>query len=215
MDRKIFLCLIALLLFYIPLIARNDVRIEIFRGCEIAPYTQQIVELCNAIYREPPYLYNGEDEEYTAYIESYSQSNDAIICLAFDNEKAVGLAIATPMLKTRDLYKKTLLEHGYELDSLFYLGEFGLNSNYHNCGIEEAIYYKIENLVRKADAYSMICLWEIEDLYQKNFEDTPGHDFWNKLGFLRHREVNFEISWTNIGDSKESTHLAVYSIKIL
>lgn len=58
MARKIFLCFIALFPFFIPLTAHDNVRIEIFRGREIAPYIQQIVELCDAIYREPPYLYN-------------------------------------------------------------------------------------------------------------------------------------------------------------
>ena len=203
-------------LFFIPLAAQNNIRIETFRGTETAPYIQDIVKLCNAIYREPPYLYNGDDEEYTAYIESLSQANDVVICLVFDGEKAVGLSIGRPLIQTRGPYKETLVEHGYDLNQFFYLGEFGLLSGYRDCRIEEAMYLEIEKAAFVDGAFDMICVWDIVDPNQFSSDTCFVEDyFWKKLGFVQHPELNFQIVWINIGDTQESSHLAVYSIKEL
>ena len=197
------LCIFALAVgFFTHGMANETIRIETFKGNEIAPHIQGIVKLCDRIYREPPYLYNGDDADYTDYIESYSQVNEAIICLAFDGKEAIGLGIGTPMLKTREFYQQTLIEHGYDLSQLFYLGEFGLKPGYHGLGIEETILLEIENFAKKTGAFSAMCIWEL---------DNSKHEILKKMGFIRHAELNFQIFWTNIGDELESAHLAVYS----
>lgn len=213
MIRCLFSCFftLAALCLFMPLMAKDNIKIETFRGAEIAPHIKEVIKLCDSIYREYPYLYNGDDAEYTAYIESYSQSNDAITCLAFDGKNAVGLAIGIPMSKTRDLYKQTLMEHGIDLDKMFYLGEFGVKSEYRNNGIEEKMYLEIENFAKQAGSFNMIGLWEIQGA--KTPSEISKDEFWKKMGFMRRPDLHFDILWTNIGDSKESTHLAVYSIK--
>jgi len=196
--------------------AMGAIRVETFQGEEIAPYTNEIVQLCNKIYREYPYLYNGEDAGYESYLESYSQSKEAIICLAFADEKAVGIAAGIPMSQRRNRYDQTLLEHGYDPDALFYLGEFGLKPEYQGRGIEEVMYQSIEDFARKNRNLTTICFWEIAnslDLSQRHSGYLPKEDFWKKLGFIRHPELNFVIFWTNINESQDSPHSAVYWLK--
>jgi GNAT superfamily N-acetyltransferase len=196
----------------------NTIKVETFHGKEISSHTQQIINLCNMIYREYPYLYNGDDADYTSYLESLSQLNDAIICLAFDDKKAVGLAIGIPMSETRDVYKPPLIKQGYDLNSVFYLGEFGLKPEYRGQGIEEAMYRKIEDFAKKSGKFNTLCLWEIDNSsnsQQQPLGYIPRDDFWKNLNFVRHQDLNFVLFWQNINDNHETPHLAVYSIKKL
>ena len=190
-------------------------RLEILHGREITPYVKEIVQFINKIYREYPYFYNGNDAGYESYLESYPNLGDVIVCLAFVENEVIGIAAGLPMPK-RDVYQETLLEHGYNLNTLFYLGEFGLKPEYRGQGIELTMYQTIEDFARKSGPFKMICFWEIEgglNSEQKGY--FPGDNFWKQLGFVRHPELNFHIFWTNIGETTESPHKAVYWLKNL
>lgn len=219
MPYRVFSIFFGFIFFsFLSLTAKDSVRLETLRGAEIAPHIREIVDLCGMIYSEYPYLYNGEDVDYTSYLESYAESNDAVICFAFDGDKAIGFAAGIPMSKSRDLYKQTLLENGYDIDALFYLGEFGLKPEYRWHGIEEAMYQEIENYARKGGCFETICIWEIDDTINTQ-QKPPGYiskdRLWNKLGLVQRPLLHFQMFWTNINDTMESPHLAVYWTKNL
>jgi GNAT superfamily N-acetyltransferase len=189
--------------------------LEVLHGQEIAPCVKEIVQFVNKIYRNYPYLYNGDDAGYEAYLESFPNLDDVTVCLAFAGAEVVGIAVGLPMPE-RDVYQETLLEHGYDLKELFYLGEFGLKPEYQGQGIELTMYQNIEHAANKKGQFKKICFWEIEGpLGQATPSYFPRDDFWKQLGFIRHPELNFQIFWTNIGDTSESAHKAVYWMKNL
>lgn len=194
------------------------IRVEMLQGIEIAPYIPDIVQLCHQMYREYPYLYDGKDADYEAYLQAYADSNEAVICLVFNGKKAIGLAIGMPMTITRDHYKQPLLDLGYDLNSFFYLGEFVLDPSYRGQGYEVMMYQQVENAVRKKDCYKTICMWEVDDSLnpsQRPLEYVPNNSLWEKIGFTQHPELFFIALWTNINESRESPHLAVYWMKQL
>lgn len=198
--------------------AGQSIHVETFQGKDIAVHSQEIVNLCNQIYREYPYFYNGDDAEYTAYLKTYSQSENAVITLAFDGDIVVGLAAGIPMTDTREFYQQTLKDHRFDLLSIFYLGEFGLHPAYKDQGIEEAMYQTIEDFARHDGRFKAVYVWELDkpaDSELKPAGFLPRDDFWENLGFKKHPRLEFEILWTNIGDDVESSHRAVYSIKNL
>ena len=123
-------------------------KLEVFHDHEIAPYVKEIVQFVNKIYRNYPYFYNGDDAGYEAYLESFPNLGDVTVCLAFEGEEVVGIAVGLPMPK-RHVYQETLLEHGYDLKELFYLGEFGLKPEYQGQDIELIMYQNIESVANK------------------------------------------------------------------
>ena len=217
-ERRFFSIFFGIIFIsFIPLTAKDGIRIETYRASEIQPHIKDIVNICNHIYREYPYLYNGEHAGYQSYLESYSQRDHSIICCAYDGSKVIGFAAGIPMVETKDLYKETLLENGYRLENLFYLGEFGLEPQYRWQGIEEALYDKIESHARRK-GFETICLWELDDSAHTQYrpqEYIPKDELLNKLGFVSKPYLNFQIFWTNIDELQESAHLAVYWTKTL
>ena len=155
---------------------------------------------------EYPYLYNGDDAGYEEYLESYCKVKGAIVCLAFDTDKVIGLATGMPMQETREIYQQTFLKNGYDLESLYYLGEFGVQKEYQGRGVEEALYAEIAAVAQ--DRSKKLCLWELSSDLPRGY--IPNSTFWEKIGFIHHPELYFTIVWTNIGDAIESEHLAEY-----
>ncbi len=193
----------------------KKIKLEILHGHEIAPHVKEIVQFVNKVYRNYPYFYNGDDAGYEAYLESFPNLGNVVVCLAFEVKEIVGIAVGLPMPK-RNVYQKPLLEHDYDLKELFYLGEFGLKPELQGKGIELTMYQNIENVANKSGQFKKICFWEIENtLGQKATSYFPKDNFWKQLNFIWHPELNFQIFWTNIGDTKESAHKAVYWMKNL
>lgn len=199
-----------LFFFFLTTVSSLFCEEELFQSKEIIPHASKVIELCHMIYQEAPYHYRGDDVEYESYLKSYSQAKDAVTVLSFDQGRAIGLGIGIPMLETRELYKKPLLQAGYPLNDLFYIGEFGLQREYRNKGIEEEMLKKIETFAKQHE-YKTLCLWEIED----TSTSIPKDDFWKRMGFVLHPELNFLIYWKDSGNTYETPHLAVYRIKEL
>lgn len=198
------------------LTAHEAVQVKTFEGPAITQHLDEIARLNNQIYREYPYLYNGEDAEYSSYLKSYAQTENSLVCIAYDHGKAVGLAAAMPLAKSRDFYSTPFSENGYNVQQIFYLGEFGLAPQFQGHGITDAMYQKIQDFA-KAKGYETVSLWELNNPSptQKPAGYIPREDFWKKLGFIQHPELNFTISWTNINETEESPHKAIYWLKKL
>ncbi len=193
----------------------EDLRVETFRGAEIAPHIEDVVRLSNRIYREYPYCYNGESRSYEEYLESYATSDGVMICIAYQGKEAVGLAAGLPLQENRDLYKPPLEEHGYDLKSIFYIGEFGLEPRYQGEGVERTMYEKLARFAKEG-GFKAIALWELDDASNQAERPQgyiPREQFWEELGFIRHPKLAFRIDWINIGETTESSHLAIYWIK--
>lgn len=188
----------------------QSIRIELFKGNEIQPHIQNVVKLCHKIYESAPYFYKGDDAEYEDYLNSYSQTDNAVTCLVFNGERAIGLGVGLPLSESRDFYKFPLLKAGFEPDNLFYIGEFGLDSSLQDLGIEEMMYLEIENFAKHHN-YHEFCIWEIQD--PANTAYNPIDEFWNELGFVTHPEINFHLSWVDIGKTEPTSHKAIYKIK--
>lgn len=210
MKSIILLCCVFCLSFS-PSIFSETINYEVLRGQEIESRMPEIIELCDTIYRQYPYLYNGDNEGYADYIKSYSNCPNSVVVLTFSNNQAIGIATGMPMEDTREYYLLPFRNHQIDISSFFYLGEFGFKPESHHSGIAFEMYQLFEETVKEQQKYSTIAFWEI--LNPMKCEEL--HEAYRTAGFLYHPELNFELWWQNIGDSIESPHQCQYWLKSL
>lgn len=194
-----------ILLFFTSLAA--DVHIETLKGKEIASKIEPVTQYIDQLYREPPFLYAGNDQEYKAYLLEFSNDPEAYLNLVLDNQKIVGVALGIPLSHSRDLYKHPFKD----VKGIYYIGEFGLNMPYRGKGLEESLLRKLESEA-KNKGYHTLAIWELDKSPSDKSPLLP-FSFWEKEGYLQHPELSFDISWTNIGEEKESEHKAIYWLK--
>lgn len=184
-------------------------KIETYKGKEIASKIDPIIQYINTIYREPPFLYNGQDADYKTYLNEYANDPDAYLNVVMDNNTLVGLSLGMPLSRSRDLYKLPFKQ----VDGIYYAGEFGLNPSYQGKGLENELIKWLEKEA-KSKGYDTMAFWELDSSPSKKSPLLP-FAFWEKQGYKHHPELGFKISWTNIGEDKESEHTAVYWLKKL
>lgn len=192
-------------------ISGENIKYEILQGEKIQSRLSEIIILCDTIYRQYPYLYNGDDAGYTEYVRSYSASPNSVVILAFANDEAIGIAMGMPMKETREYYTAPFTAHYMDVNDIFYLGEFGIKPEHHQLGISFDMYRQFEEIVRATQKFSTIAFWEI--LNPMKCEEL--HQAYRATGFSYHPELSFELWWQNIGETNESAHLAQYWIKSL
>jgi hypothetical protein len=190
------LCLLPALL-----LADNGLRFQRFRGHELAGHVDEIVQLSHAIYREAPYFYDGSDAGYEQYLRSYGDLEESILCLAYDGENAIGLALGLPLISTRLSYIEPFDDSDPE--NLFYLGEFGLLPDYRSEEAELQLYREWELSVKEGGRFPYVVMWML-------LTDSP---FSERAGFIRTFYPAFVISWVHAGELEESDHFAEYWIK--
>lgn len=191
----------------------EDIRVETFRDGQMAPYINEITDICNVIYKEYPYLYERTPEEYKCSFDLYAESNSSIICIAFDGKKVCGIAIGMPMSEyKREQYQYPFIRRGDNLACIFYIGELGVLPEYRGKGIAKQMYQALEDQVKKEKRYKAIAISQINTSLDHP-SLTPALKFWEKQGFVKHPELTFQVFWKNINSNQETPHGMVYWVK--
>jgi len=199
------------IILFLPFLL-SALEIKMVTSREIVPYTELLAGLCNSFFSEAPYFYAGTDSDYAEYLNSYAESKNGVMALALDEGRPIGLALGIPMSETWSKYQQPFKEHGYDLSTLFYLGEIVLTPAYQNQGLENQLYLKIENYAKSLGSKT-ITYMSIELPQQSLKEIQSLNTPWIEQGFKRHEELAFDNFWTDIGHSEKTPHKMVFWLK--
>lgn len=193
---------------------KSSVQLQVLKGSEIQPYIDTLAELRLLIFREYPYLYEGNIQEERNYLKMYYQSKNSFVILALDKGKPVGTATGVPFDKTPKEFRETFAKNGIPIEGIFYSGELILLKEYRNKGLGSRLYEELEKLV--SGKYEKIAICEVikakKDPKQPK-DYVPSDRFWSKKGFIRHPQLAMYTSWKEIGGRKKIRHTLVFSLK--
>ena len=74
------------------------------------------------VFRDFPYLYDGDAAYEARYLSTYIEAPDSIIVLAFDGAKAVGASTGVPLKHETTEVKQPFVEAGFDTECIFYCG---------------------------------------------------------------------------------------------
>lgn len=195
----------------------GKLHVEAYKGQEIAPYSKDIVQLSNTLFKGYPYFYNGNDGEYTEHLQSYAQSKNGIISIAFDGDKIVGVATGIPLSEAWDKYQKPFQQRGDDVKKIYYLGELLVLPEYTGKGLGQQMAKEVEKFA-KEKGFQTITAQVIDEKSLKEPAPTGHYSMTNvlqKLGYQERPEINMESMWTNVNADKETSHKMVYWTKSL
>ncbi len=170
-----------------------------------------------SIFRDFPYLYEGDADYEENYLSTYLASPDSFLALVFDKEKVVGATTAIPLLQETEEFKKPFLEHGDDLSKIFYFGESLLASAYRGRGLGVRFFEEREKQAKKYGAtLATFCAVERPiDHPLKPAGYKPLHEFWRKRGYERRAELHTKYAWKDLGETQESYKPMVFWTKQL
>jgi GNAT superfamily N-acetyltransferase len=191
---------------------------RVVTGPDIGKYIDQLGQLRIEVFREFPYLYDGDPEYEQAYLQRYAGSPDSIAILIFDGEKIAGASTGLPLKDETDEFRGAFANSGYPLDTIFYCGESILLPRYRGMGVYKHFFRERERHAHSLGGYSHITFCAVERPENHPLR-PPGYrpldPVWKKFGYLKDPSLKTTYHWRDIGEDHESGKPMVFWIKSL
>lgn len=110
-------------------------RVITLVGEQAEPHLDALSNLRSRVFRAWPYLYECDVAYEHEYLEVMFGTQDAVLVLAMDGDKAVGASTGLPLNEEHDEFIQPFIEQGIDPARVFYLAESVLLSAYRSQGI--------------------------------------------------------------------------------
>jgi GNAT superfamily N-acetyltransferase len=188
------------------------VSVRTLTGPEIAAALDDLAVLRITVFRDFPYLYDGDVGYERDYITEFAASPQAALIAAFDGERIVGAATASPMAAQKPEFQAPFVEQGWDVERLFYFGESVLLADYRGQGIGHAFFDQREEAARAAGAEqaTFCAVVRNDDHPLRPAGYQPLDAFWRKRGYAPVDGFLTDFVWKELGSEEEVPHRMQY-----
>ncbi len=193
-----------------------DIKIQALTGLSVQRYIDQVARLRITVFREFPYLYDGTLEYEAKYLQTYIQSPDSVVVMAFDGDQVIGASTAVPMAHETEEFKRPFVEAGMEPDKVFYLGESILEKRYRGQGIGVQFFIEREAHARRLGGFTWSAFCAVDrpsDHPRRPPDYQPLDAFWQHRGYGKHPELHTTYTWKDLDEAAPSAKSMTYWLK--
>lgn len=179
-------------------------------GAALVAALDSLADLRIAVFRDWPYLYEGDPAYERDYLNAYVASDRSVVVGAFALDgRMVGAATAAPMADHAEEFAEPFRAAGHSLDDFYYFGESVLLPEWRGRGIGHAFFDAREAAARRHGfARACFCAVVRPDTHpMKPAEYRPLDAFWTKRGYAKAEGVVAHFAWDDLADGAEADHL--------
>ena len=187
-------------------------------GCALNQYIDELAHLRMGVFRDFPYLYDGDAQYEARYLKTYIEAPDSVVVLAFDGDKIVGASTGLPLCYETNEVTQPFKKAGYDLDEIFYCGESVLLPEYRGQGAGVAFFDHREAHAKSIEGikHSCFCAVQRPDNHPARPDNYQPLDlFWHNRGYEKHPELATHFSWKEVGETTESLKPMTFWMKSL
>jgi GNAT superfamily N-acetyltransferase len=186
-----------------------DVRILTSVGDAVNPHLEALARLRIAVFRDYPYLYEGDMAYERNYLAAYARSKRSVFVLAVDGDEVVGCSTGMPLVDEVPAIQQPFVKHGMLLGDVFYFGESVLLPKYRGQGMGHQFLKVREAHARQLPGFRWTAFCAVE----RDGHDPrrpagyrPNDEFWRKRGYERQDDMFCTLDWKEIGQTAPSSH---------
>jgi GNAT superfamily N-acetyltransferase len=182
------------------------IAIQTVSGEQVLPWLDAVAALRIEVFRDFPYLYDGELDYERRYLAAYAHSPGSLFVLALDGGHVIGASTGIPLADAETEFQTPFHEQDIPPDSVFYFGESVLRRSYRGHQIGHRFFDEREAFARKlGKTITAFCAVERpEDHPLKPMDYSPLDAFWKKRGYEKQSSMRALYHWQDI-DQPEST----------
>jgi len=192
-------------------------RVEVLTGADLDAALDDVARLRLTVFREWPYLYDGDMAYERAYMQNYRNSDRAVVIGAFDGDELVGASTGAPLLDHAADFAQAFEKSGEDLSNIFYCAESVLLPRYRGHGIGHKFFDLREQYAREA-GFSKTAFCGVirpEDHPDRPIGYRPLDDFWRGRGYHPLAGVIATFKWKDVRDTEESPKPLQFWIRTL
>ena len=184
-------------------------RFETLRGDALRAWLPRLAGLRIAVFREWPYLYEGEAGYEEGYLATYARSPGAAVIAAIDGDRTVGCATCQPMTEAEAPVRDAFLRHGEDLGRWCYFGESVLLPAYRGRGAGVRFFELREAHARSLglQATAFCAVRRDADDPRRPAGYVPLDAFWRKRGYTPRPDISLVFDWQEVGDDRKTPHI--------
>lgn len=158
------------------------------------------------VFRDWPYLYDGDLAYEERYLQSYRDSARAILIGAFDGDRLVGASTGTPLADHADDFAKAFEVTSLHLEDVFYCAESVLLPAYRGRGVGH-VFFDLREAHAKDLGFSKSCFCAVvrpDDHPARPPDYRPLDPFWRARGYAPLPGVIAQFQWKDLEASAET-----------
>ena len=192
-------------------------RVERLEGAALDAALDDVAWLRIAVFRDWPYLYDGDTAYERAYLEVYRRSPGAVLVGAYDGDTLVGAATGTPMQDHADDFAAAFAGTGIALEDVFYCAESVLMPAYRGAGVGHRFFDLREAharaLGRRWCAFCAVIRPATHPLRPPGYRPLDG--FWRRRGYAPMEGVVAHFAWKDVDRAGETRKPLQFWIRAL
>lgn len=190
----------------------GDIAIRTLSGRAVLPVIPDLARLRVEVFREWPYLYDGDLDYEHKYLAKYADLDGATIVVASDGDRVVGASTALPLAKAEAAMQRPFRNGGLAVERWYYFGESVLDRRYRGRGIGVAFFAGREARARELGFTSAtFCAVERPGTHPLRPHDyVPLDAFWTKRGYTKRPDLVASFDWQDVDEPGETPHPMVF-----
>lgn len=179
-----------------------SISLQTLSGAASLPHLDDVARMRIAVFRDWPYLYDGDVGYEREYLAAYARSPNSVVVLARDGDAVVGASTGIPLAEDSTEFQAPFRARGIDVATVFYCGESVLLPAYRGRGIGHAFFDAREAHARALGGFE----WTAFAAVDRDAGDPrrpAGHRgneaFWGKRGYRREPGMTMRLHWNEVG----------------
>lgn len=188
----------------------DTLRIETLTGPAILPALPALARLRITVFREPPYLYDGNETSEATHLADFANSPGAAMVVARDGSALVGCSTCLPLSEAGASVTAPFRALGYDLTRFIYFGESVLLPAYRGQGAGVAFFTRREAHALAQPNIDYACFCAVRR------ENAPAlAPFWRNRGYTPYPDLVCQMRWKQVDSAKEVENSLSFWLKSL
>lgn len=182
------------------------IEVRVLAGDDIATYLDDIAALRLSVFRDWPYLYDGNMDYERQYVAGYRDHSGALLVAALHQGRLVGASTSTPMEDLTAEFAAPFTSRGIPRNEILWGPESALLPEWRGQGIGHRFFALREaharSLGRSHVAFARVLR---PDTHPSRPADARTNDnFWRREGYAPLDGVSVRFSWKDVGSADET-----------
>lgn len=193
----------------------SEAIFEVARGARIGGYIERLGRFRIEVFREYPYLYDGEMEYERKYLGRYAARPNSFLIFCEDANGFVAACTGICMDGAGEEFCEIFSQE--DTSEICYIGEVMIKEGYRGQGLGSKLLSKAMKLIKEGGyKKAVLCAVDRDEKRHLRPKDYVAPDnLWLKFGFKKLSDKKIYYDWRDIGETCETQkRMSVWSVDL-